>query len=184
MRKLIRLLALIVAVSGMTLIAVTSTASTAHAKDLNCDDFGSQAAAQANLNNNPGDPNGLDTDGDGVACESNPCPCNYSNGGGGGNNNPPAAPSKKFHTINLRVAEVKSTSNNVVVGKVPTYRGKFQVQRKLKGQQYKLFKRTNAKNPNGVVKVGITGPKGTCFRAIVPATSKYKLTSKDIGCVR
>lgn len=38
--------------------------------DLNCDDFNSQADAQAELESNPSDPNSLDADNDGIACES------------------------------------------------------------------------------------------------------------------
>jgi Excalibur calcium-binding domain len=40
----------------------------------NCPDFPSQAAAQAVLRADPSDPNKLDTDRDGIACESNPGP--------------------------------------------------------------------------------------------------------------
>lgn len=40
--------------------------------DLNCDDFASQAAAQANLDDNPDDPNNLDADDDEEACEDFP----------------------------------------------------------------------------------------------------------------
>jgi hypothetical protein len=40
----------------------------------NCSDFPSQAAAQAVLRADPSDPNGLDGNRDGVACESNPAP--------------------------------------------------------------------------------------------------------------
>lgn len=73
------------AVMLTSLVAFTAvTAGPASAKDLNCSDFPSQAAAQANLNANPSDPNGLDSEGDGIACESNPCPCSTSTGGGGG----------------------------------------------------------------------------------------------------
>ena len=44
--------------------------------DRDCGDFASQAAAQHFfLDAGPGDPHALDYDGDGVACESNPCPC-------------------------------------------------------------------------------------------------------------
>lgn len=50
----------------------------ARAQDLNCADFATQADAQANLIANPGDPNGLDADGDGTACE------NFSYSGSGG----------------------------------------------------------------------------------------------------
>lgn len=42
--------------------------------DKNCSDFKSQAAAQAELRSNPSDPYGLDTDKDGIACESRPAP--------------------------------------------------------------------------------------------------------------
>jgi hypothetical protein len=40
--------------------------------DLNCSDFSTQQEAQAVLNQDPSDPNGLDADHDGVACESLP----------------------------------------------------------------------------------------------------------------
>jgi hypothetical protein len=53
--------------------------------DENCDDFESQAAAQAHLRSDPSDPDGLDAHpgpadgndragGDGIACEDNPAP--------------------------------------------------------------------------------------------------------------
>jgi hypothetical protein len=40
----------------------------------NCADFASQARAQAVLRADPTDPNHLDADRDGIACESNPPP--------------------------------------------------------------------------------------------------------------
>lgn len=44
--------------------------------DMDCGDFATQAAAQTFfLGAGPGDPHRLDGDGDGVVCESNPCPC-------------------------------------------------------------------------------------------------------------
>lgn len=43
--------------------------SMAIAQDLDCADFASQAEAQAHLNADPSDPDGLDADGDGKACE-------------------------------------------------------------------------------------------------------------------
>ncbi len=39
-------------------------------EDLDCSDFGSQAEAQAALDVDPSDPNGLDAEGDGQACEA------------------------------------------------------------------------------------------------------------------
>jgi hypothetical protein len=40
------------------------------AADLDCSDFPDQASAQDHLDKHPGDPDGLDGDGDGVACET------------------------------------------------------------------------------------------------------------------
>ena len=81
----------VVAAAGLCLALAIAPAAPAEAGgkgDLNCDDFSSQAAAQSNLDNNPSDPNGLDEDGDGIACESNPCPCSTGGGGGGGGGGP------------------------------------------------------------------------------------------------
>jgi hypothetical protein len=47
--------------------------------DLDCDDFATQQEAQATYDADPTDPNGLDADGDGEACEEN-------SGGGAGTN--------------------------------------------------------------------------------------------------
>jgi hypothetical protein len=44
---------------------------------LNCSDFVSQAAAQARLREDPTDPDRIDADGDGLACENNPGPYDY-----------------------------------------------------------------------------------------------------------
>lgn len=39
--------------------------------DLDCDDFATQQEAQAEYDADPSDPNGLDADSDGIACEEN-----------------------------------------------------------------------------------------------------------------
>lgn len=54
--------------------------------DRNCSDFGNQREAQEHFIRRGGpdrDPDGLDSDGNGVACESLRCPCSSSSGGGG-----------------------------------------------------------------------------------------------------
>ncbi len=54
--------------------------SPAHALDKDCGDFANQKDAQLYFLNKGGpkyDPDNLDADGDGIACESNPCPCYY-----------------------------------------------------------------------------------------------------------
>jgi LPXTG-motif cell wall-anchored protein len=55
-------------------LALVAPAALAQADDQNCSDFSSQAAAQAHLRADPSDPDGLDGDNDGIACESNPAP--------------------------------------------------------------------------------------------------------------
>ncbi|SDH14989.1 hypothetical protein [Klenkia brasiliensis] len=55
----------VLAATGLTLC----TTGTASAADLDCADFPNQAAAQANLDANPSDPNGLDANDNGRACE-------------------------------------------------------------------------------------------------------------------
>jgi hypothetical protein len=62
----------IVAASGLALAASVMTmapAVAAQGGDLNCSDFPSQSAAQAEYDSDPSDPNGLDRDDDGIACE-------------------------------------------------------------------------------------------------------------------
>jgi micrococcal nuclease len=68
------------------LIALPSSALATHSVDLDCANFATQAAAQAHLDAHPGDPDGLDGDGDGRACDRLPCPC------AGASGTPPAAP--------------------------------------------------------------------------------------------
>ena len=56
--------------------SASASASAVEGVPQNCDDFASQAAAQDFLDDDPSDPQGLDADGDGVACEE-------GTGGGG-----------------------------------------------------------------------------------------------------
>lgn len=60
------------ATSSLLLTAALSIgfSGTASAADLNCSDFATQAEAQAVLTADPTDPNNLDSDDDGIACES------------------------------------------------------------------------------------------------------------------
>lgn len=63
------------------ILSVLAIASPAQASGVNCSDFSTQKAAQIWFLNHGGpwsDPEGLDSEGDGIACESNPCPCYYS----------------------------------------------------------------------------------------------------------
>lgn len=56
---------------GLILAGTIFMAGPANAQDdLNCDDFASQAAAQANYRADPSDPNRLDANDNGIACEN------------------------------------------------------------------------------------------------------------------
>lgn len=78
------------AIAALTILiaGLVTFASPAQAIDKDCGDFATQAAAQTFFNNaGPGDPHNLDSEGDGRACESNPCPCLT-----GGGNQPQPVP--------------------------------------------------------------------------------------------
>jgi hypothetical protein len=55
--------------------------------DLDCADFATQPQAQAEFDRDPSDPNGLDADNDGIACETLP-PGGGGGGAGGGDDDP------------------------------------------------------------------------------------------------
>ena len=64
-----------VLLAALACLLMTALPSPAAAADKDCVEFAHQAAAQAWLHAHPGDPDRLDGDADGVACESLPCPC-------------------------------------------------------------------------------------------------------------
>ena len=68
---------------AVVLLFYASSFAPAYAQDSNCGDFGSQEEAQAELDADPSDPNGLDADDDGEACED----FDFGNGTGDGNEN-------------------------------------------------------------------------------------------------
>jgi hypothetical protein len=72
-----RLLLLVLVSAGLVLILATTHAS---GSDRDCSDFKNQKKAQLFFLRHGGpnsDPDGLDADHDGIACESNPCPCSH-----------------------------------------------------------------------------------------------------------
>jgi len=78
---------LAVSTAALTVTLFVGLSGTALAQDLDCGDFATQQEAQAELERDPSDPNGLDgDDNDGRACESLP------SGSGGGSADLPAAP--------------------------------------------------------------------------------------------
>jgi endonuclease YncB( thermonuclease family) len=70
--------------AALLVALVPASSATASAYDRDCGDFSTQRAAQLFfLDNSPRlDPHRLDSDGDLIACETNPCPCLYEKSGG------------------------------------------------------------------------------------------------------
>ena len=77
---------LAVSTAAVTAMLFVGLSGTALAQDLDCGDFATQQEAQAELERDPSDPNGLDGNNDGVACESLP------SGSGSGPTDLPTAP--------------------------------------------------------------------------------------------
>ena len=75
------------AVLLVAVLVALAFAPSASARDYDCSDFSTQAQAQEFLL--AGDPHRLDSDGDGVACETLPCPCSTARPGGGSKPKPP-----------------------------------------------------------------------------------------------
>lgn len=70
-----------------------AAAAPASAQDRDCSDFDNQAQAQAFFERaGSGDPHRLDADGDGRACDANPCPCRAPGGGPPRTPAPPPSP--------------------------------------------------------------------------------------------
>jgi Excalibur calcium-binding domain len=70
----------VVALVGLSILLFATAPSPATASDKDCADFSTQRAAQFFFLKHGGpryDPDRLDGDNDGVACEDNPCPCYY-----------------------------------------------------------------------------------------------------------
>jgi hypothetical protein len=187
MRLIARVIALLLALSGTTSLALGVVAGPAQAKDVNCSDFNTQAAAQQYFINHGGpnsDPDGLDAEGDGIACESNPCPCSTNTGGGGGGGGGGTQPKKK-HALTAKVNRMGPAKKLVLNGKVTTFKGgSVQVLRKAAGQGFKAYKKTKASARTGVFTrpLAYAGNDKTCFKVVAPETKKYLRTEKFLGC--
>jgi endonuclease YncB( thermonuclease family) len=91
LRRALALTPVLALLAGLLTLLASSPAQAIADRD--CSDFATQKAAQIFfLQHSPGsDPHRLDAEGDGIACESNPCPCYYKRSlpSGGGATTPP-----------------------------------------------------------------------------------------------
>ena len=114
---MIRVVFLAIALTLATIAALTvfdftdsQSAVATHLGDKNCSDFPNQQAAQDHLNAHPGDPDGLDGDDDGIACESLPCPC-----GGTPTPSPTVAPTATPTAVPTGTATPAPTATSVPI---------------------------------------------------------------------
>lgn len=164
-RPLIPVLAILVS----PLIILTPPASAVGDKD--CGDFASQKAAQIFYLNHGGpqsDPHGLDSEGDGIACESNPAPYYY------GTSLPDEPkPEPKPQQVKTSVDFDLSTSKAIQGEKVrlsasvtPTTKRTVLFQRRKDGR-WRTFVR-DASNLKGLATSAIRAPKSSSrYRAVV-----------------
>jgi endonuclease YncB( thermonuclease family) len=97
------------------------TMAPAQAFDRDCGDFPNQAAAQKFFLANGGphsDPHGLDAEGDGIACESNSCPCLYKKSLGG--TKPSTSPKSGGTTLKQVARVIKVTDGDTVKVRLAT----------------------------------------------------------------
>jgi endonuclease YncB( thermonuclease family) len=91
----------VLVVAAVLALAPSAGAVPASAADRDCSDFSTQASAQdyfLALGGPGSDPDRLDGDGDGIACEDSPCPCNRSTTPTTQTPVvPPAPPSRRLH---------------------------------------------------------------------------------------
>ena len=156
-----------------------ATAPAAHAADRDCGDFNSQRDAQIFFLNNGGpqsDPHRLDSDGDGVACESNSGPYYYGTtppSGGGGGGEPAPAPEPQITTVRSVVRMTLSPVRRIAgeafrldVSVRPTISRDVVVQRKVDGR-WRTFG-TGTTGRNGVTHGTFKAPaKSRVFRAVL-----------------
>lgn len=70
--KSIRVLLIIITLLLLSIVVIYADSKQSQFVDYDCHDFKTQQEAQRMLDRNPDDPYGLDSDRDGIACESLP----------------------------------------------------------------------------------------------------------------
>jgi hypothetical protein len=190
LHRITTVLALLLALGGTSVISLTTLAAPAQAKDMDCGNFSTQAQAQSYFLAHGGpssDPDYLDADGDGIACESNPCPCSYATTTHTQPTKPtrPAPKPKKLHALTASVKRQGPAKKLVLAGKVSTFKGgRVQVLRKQAGRGYAAYRSVTASRSTGAFTgpLAYAGNAATCFKVVAPETQLYKRTEKDLGC--
>ncbi|GAA4801956.1 excalibur calcium-binding domain-containing protein [Nocardioides caeni] len=164
---------LAVLLAGITCVV---TGSAAVAADRDCGDFSSQRAAQIFFLNNGGpqsDPHRLDSDGDGVVCESNPGPYYYGT-------SLPDAPTPQPQVAVVRSAvsltvspttRIAGESFKIAVSVRPAISRRVVIERKVDGRWRSFASRTTATSGRTTATFRAPGV-ATAYRAVVKAVTK------------
>lgn len=150
----------------------------ASAADRDCSDFASQRAAQIFFLNHGGprsDPHRLDSDGDGIACETNPAPYYYgTTPPGGGSDNPPPGPTAVKSTVQLSLdpgKRITGESYRLKVTVKPAISRKVAIQRKVNGRWKSFASGTTSRA--GKFSKALEAPKAkVTYRATVQTVTK------------
>ncbi|MBZ5738731.1 excalibur calcium-binding domain-containing protein [Nocardioides mangrovi] len=146
--------------------------------DRDCGDFPSQRAAQIFFLNHGGpqsDPHGLDSDGDGIACESNPAPYYYGTSLPGGDKPDPKPQITNVRsTVNLVVNPGKRIAGEpfrIKVSVRPAISRTVVVQRKVNGRWNSFASGVTGRN--GKTSGHFTAPKNrVTYRAVLNPVTK------------
>lgn len=179
-RSLAALLSFVVAAGSSVLISAPASA-----RDVDCGNFSSQKAAQIFFLKAGGpsyDPNNLDSDGDGIACESNPAPYYYgktlpdSGGSGGGDTKP--EPKIVKSSVSLTVTPNKRISGEtykLIATVRPAISRKVTVQQRVDGR-WKAFA-SGTTGSSGKVTGTLEAPRKTVvLRAVLAKVAKGSTT--------
>lgn len=168
-----RLAIIITAVATATATLAASPPATA-VGDRDCGDFASQRAAQIFFLKHGGpqsDPHGLDSDSDGVACESNPAPYYYGTSLPDSDPAPQPQPQVVKTSVDLALSRATAISGEQVrLTASVSPRGVRSVafQRRT-AQGWKTFDRDRS-NRRGKAVIGLRAPRGDArYRAVVAA---------------
>jgi len=145
----------------------------AHAFDKDCADFATQEDAQVYFLDKGGptyDPDALDADGDGVACESNPCPCYYGTQTAGDTGGTTGGAKK---VLRQRARIVKVIDGDTV--RVRLIGGPLRVVRMLGIDTPEVYGTTvECGGPQASRSLSRMSPKGTRVRLVSDPTQAYK----------
>jgi hypothetical protein len=96
---------------------------------------------------------------------------------------PSAQAAKPKHDLTAAPG-VSGSGKTFIKGKVATLPNKkVNVQRKLKGGAWKLYKKAPTNN-KGKYKVFVSGPSQSCFRVVAPGNKKYRQAKAFVGCLQ